>query len=63
MEVLAAGIFRPEVTEPLLGSPVPVLAWGPGFDRLMMLAHNIKDIRKVYENDLRDLRGKKVMIK
>ena len=62
VEVLAAGIFRPEVTEPLLGEPIPVLAWGPGFDRLMLLAHNMNDIRKIYENDLKDLRNKKVLI-
>lgn len=61
VEVLAAGIFRPEVTEPLLGEAVPVLAWGPGFDRLMMLANGITDIRKIYENDLKDLREKKVV--
>lgn len=56
VEVLAAGIFRPEVTEPLLGEAIPVLAWGPGFDRLMILAHNIKDLREVYENDIKKLR-------
>lgn len=63
VEVLAAGIFRPEVTESLLGEPIPVLAWGPGFDRLMLLAHGMNDIRQVYENDLKDLRNKKVLIK
>lgn len=62
VEVLAAGIFRPEVTEPLLGEPIPVLAWGPGFDRLMLLAHKMTDLRQVYENDLKDLRNKKVLI-
>jgi len=60
IEVLAAGIFRPEVTEPLLGKTIPVLAWGPGFDRLMMLANNLKDMRKIYENDLKDLRERKI---
>jgi len=63
VEVLAAGIFRPEVTEPLLGSPIPVLAWGPGFDRLMMMAHKIKDMREVYNNDLKDLREKRFWLK
>ena len=62
VEVLAAGIFRPEVTEPLLGEPIPVLAWGPGFDRLMMLAHEIKDFRQIYENDIKNLRQRKVLI-
>lgn len=60
VEVLAAGIFRPEVTVPLLGEHIPVLAWGPGFDRLMMMAQGIKDMRKIYENDIKDLRGRKI---
>jgi len=62
IEVFGAGIFRPEVTEPLLGEPLPVLAWGPGFDRLMMLVYEIKDFRQIYENDLKDLRNKKAII-
>ena len=36
VEYIAAGMFRPEVTEPLLGKPTPVLAWGPGFGRMVM---------------------------
>lgn len=56
MEVFAAGIFRPEVTEPLLGKPIPVLAWGPGFDRMMMLIYGIQDMRDLYKNDLSMLR-------
>lgn len=52
IEVLAAGIFRPEVTAPLLGSPIPVLAWGPGFDRLMMMVLGLQDLREIYANDL-----------
>jgi phenylalanyl-tRNA synthetase alpha chain len=63
LEVIAAGIFRPEVTTPLLGSPTPVLAWGPGFDRLMMMANDIKDMRNIYNNDIKDIRNKKVWIK
>ncbi|MBI5803628.1 phenylalanine--tRNA ligase subunit alpha [Candidatus Pacearchaeota archaeon] len=59
VEVLAAGIFRPEVTAPLLGEPIPVLAWGPGFDRLMMMANKINDMRKIYENDLKYLRNRR----
>ncbi|MEK6932672.1 MAG: phenylalanine--tRNA ligase subunit alpha [Nanoarchaeota archaeon] len=59
MEVLAAGIFRPEVTIPLLGTNIPVLAWGPGFDRLMMAAYEILDLREVYANDLKKLRTRK----
>ncbi|MCA9485955.1 MAG: phenylalanine--tRNA ligase subunit alpha, partial [Nanoarchaeota archaeon] len=63
VEVLAAGIFRPEVTEPLLGKPIPVLAWGPGFDRMMMLASELSDLRQVYQNDIKLLREKKAVIK
>jgi phenylalanyl-tRNA synthetase alpha chain len=61
IEVLAAGIFRPEVVIPLMGEYIPVLAWGPGFDRLMMLAHEIKDLREIYENDLKNLREKDIV--
>ncbi|MBL7160047.1 MAG: phenylalanine--tRNA ligase subunit alpha [Candidatus Aenigmarchaeota archaeon] len=56
MELGGAGMFRPEVVEPLLGKDVPVLAWGPGLDRMVMDAYKIKDIRKLYENDLKLLR-------
>ncbi|MBS3089900.1 phenylalanine--tRNA ligase subunit alpha [Candidatus Pacearchaeota archaeon] len=56
IEVFAAGIFRPEVTVPLLGESIPVLAWGPGFDRLMMMAYEIKDLRELYSNDIKKLR-------
>ncbi|MEM4271694.1 MAG: phenylalanine--tRNA ligase subunit alpha, partial [Candidatus Pacearchaeota archaeon] len=62
MEVLAAGIFRPEVTIPLLGVPYPVLAWGPGFDRLMMMAYAISDMRELYANDIKKLRDIKKWI-
>ena len=63
VEVLAAGIFRPEVTIPLLGTAIPVLAWGPGFDRLMTETHKIKDLRDLYKNDLNQLRKHKILIK
>ncbi|MBS3083300.1 phenylalanine--tRNA ligase subunit alpha [Candidatus Pacearchaeota archaeon] len=63
VEVLAAGIFRPEVTIPLLGTAMPVLAWGPGFDRLMTEAHKIKDLRELYKNDINHLREHKILIK
>jgi phenylalanyl-tRNA synthetase alpha subunit len=33
LELGGAGILRPEVVIPLLGKDIPVLAWGPGFDR------------------------------
>jgi len=59
VEVFAAGIFRPEVTEPLLGKPITVLAWGPGFDRMIMEFYKIKDLREVYKNDITKLRKMK----
>lgn len=52
MELGGAGMFRPEVVEPLLGFDIPVLAWGPGLERSIMSHYNISDIRKLYGNDL-----------
>lgn len=63
VEIFAAGIFRPEVTAPLFGKPVPVLAWGPGFDRMIMNIFKIKDMRDLYKNDLTKLRKMKSLIK
>ncbi len=51
LELLGAGIFRPEVLEPL-GIDKPVLAWGIGFSRLAMLKYNLTDIRELHKNDL-----------
>jgi phenylalanyl-tRNA synthetase alpha chain len=51
MELGGAGIFRPEVTEPL-GVKEPVLAWGLGFERLAMLIWGLKDIRDIYVSDI-----------
>jgi phenylalanyl-tRNA synthetase alpha chain len=62
-ELLAAGIFRPEVTGPLLGKPVPVLAWGPGFGRMLMKMFEIKDIRELHKNNLTQLRKMKLLVK
>ncbi len=56
LELGGAGIFRPEVTIPLLGKEIPVLAWGPGFDRLIMDFYKIKDIRELYNNNIEQLR-------
>ena len=55
VELCGMGIFRPEVTLPL-GIKTPVLAWGGGLERLVMLKHNLNDVRKLYENDLSWLR-------
>ncbi len=63
VELGGAGIFRPEVTVPLLGEKIPVLAWGPGFDRIIMNYYEIKDLREMYENDIKKLREKKVWLK
>ncbi len=59
IELIAAGIFRPEVTEPLLGEAIPVLAWGPGFDRMIMKVYEIKDLREMYKNNINKLRKMK----
>ncbi len=63
LELGGAGIFRPEVTVPLLGKNIPVLAWGQGFDRIITDYYKIKDLREMYANDLKALRNKKVWIK
>tara|TARA_Y100000310_G_C20697063_1_gene826445 strand:- start:4659 stop:6122 length:1464 start_codon:yes stop_codon:yes gene_type:complete len=59
IEFIAAGVFRPEVVVPLLGEDIPVLAWGPGFDRIITSAYKIKDIRELYKNDIKQLKEKK----
>jgi len=56
IELGGAGIFRPEVVKPLLRKDIPVLAWGPGFDRILMNYYQIKDIRDLYKNDLKQLK-------
>ncbi|MBI4158860.1 phenylalanine--tRNA ligase subunit alpha [Candidatus Woesearchaeota archaeon] len=63
MELGGAGMFRPEVVIPLLGEDVPVLAWGPGFDRIIMDYYKIKDIRELYKNDLKVLREMKMWLR
>ncbi len=63
LELGGAGIFRPEVTVPLLGEKIPVLAWGPGFDRILMDYYQIKDLRELYKNDLNTLRRMKFWMK
>ena len=62
-ELGGAGIFRPEVVIPLLDEKLTVLAWGPGFDRMIMDYYNIKDLRELYKNDLSKLRKMKVWMK
>ncbi len=62
MELGGAGIFRPEVTNPL-GVDVPVLAWGLGVERPIVLQTGLNDLRNFYfKNDLKLLRNSKVAI-
>ena len=63
IELGGAGIFRPEVVKPLLRIDIPVLAWGPGIDRIITDAYKIKDIRELYRNDLKQLRESKIWMK
>lgn len=60
VELGGAGMFRPEVTIPFFGRHVPVLAWGPGFDRIIMEFFGIKDLRDMYSNDITKLREMKI---
>jgi phenylalanyl-tRNA synthetase alpha chain len=55
LELCGMGVFRPEVTKPL-GIDYPVLAWGGGLERLLMLRLGVTDIRMLYQNDLGWLR-------
>ncbi|MEW6592620.1 MAG: phenylalanine--tRNA ligase subunit alpha [Candidatus Hadarchaeota archaeon] len=59
LEVLGAGMFRPELLAPL-GIRHPVLAWGIGFSRLAMIKLGVDDIRDLYCNDLEWIRGRRV---
>lgn len=52
VEIGGAGIFRPELTIPFFGKHIPVLAWGPGFDRIIMQYFGIQDLRDFYKNNL-----------
>ncbi|MCS7138872.1 MAG: phenylalanine--tRNA ligase subunit alpha, partial [Crenarchaeota archaeon] len=61
LELCGMGIFRPEVTKPL-GIEHPVLAWGGGLERLLMLKLGITDIRILYQNDLGWLRRVKTCL-
>ncbi|MDP3966041.1 MAG: phenylalanine--tRNA ligase subunit alpha [archaeon] len=63
LELGGAGIFRPEISVPLLGTQVPVLAWGLGFDRIITDYYKIKDLRDLYKNDITQLRKIKSWVK
>ncbi len=58
LEMGGSGIFRPEVTWPL-GVKKPVIAWGCGLERLLMLRLGMEDIRDLYNNDLGWLRERR----
>jgi len=63
LELGGAGMFRPELVVPLMKKEIPVLAWGPGFDRLILDYYKINDIRELYKNDLKQLREMKMWLK
>ncbi|KHO50419.1 MAG: phenylalanyl-tRNA synthetase alpha chain [archaeon GW2011_AR13] len=63
LELGGAGIFRPEVVIPLFGEYIPVLAWGPGFDRVLMDYYKVKDLRELYKNNFTELRNKRFWMK
>ncbi|HEA46389.1 MAG TPA: phenylalanine--tRNA ligase subunit alpha [Candidatus Pacearchaeota archaeon] len=63
LELGGAGIFRPELTEPILGKGYEVLAWGLGFDRIITDFYKIKDLRELYKNDLTKLRKMRFWLK
>ena len=63
VEIGGSGIFRPEVTKPIMGFEVPVAAWGLSLGRLIMDYWDIQDLRQYYKNDLKQLRELKVWMK
>ena len=63
LELGGAGILRPEITVPLMGKNIPVLAWGLGFDRIITDYYEVKDLRELYKNDITYLRNKKAWMK
>jgi len=62
VELGGAGIFRPEVVQPLLGKAVPVLAWGLGMERIITDYYKITDLRDIYRNDVQQLREAKLWV-
>ena len=62
-ELGGAGMLRPEVVVPLLGKDIPVLAWGPGLDRMILDYYKITDIRELYKNDLKQIKENKIWLK
>lgn len=63
IELGGAGIFRPEVVKPLLGFDCPVLAWGQGLERIAVDYWKLKDLRDLYNNDLKHIKELKKFVK
>jgi phenylalanyl-tRNA synthetase alpha chain len=63
IELGGAGIFRAEVVKSLLGKNIPVLAWGLGLERIITDYYEIKDLRDIYNNDLKKLRETKIWVR
>lgn len=63
LELGGAGMLRPEVVIPLIGKDIPVLAWGPGIDRLIMDFYELSDLRNLYSTDLEQIKKMKEWIK
>jgi len=63
VELGGAGMFRPELTIPLFGRHIPVLAWGQGVDRIITEYFKIEDLREMYKNDLSKLRAGRVWLR
>ncbi len=60
IELAGAGVFRPEMVQPL-GVNARAIAWGLGIDRLAMFKLGIKDIRYLFARDLEWLRNSKMV--
>ena len=60
IELGGMGVFRPEVAVPI-GVKNPVLAWGLGLDRLVMMRNNVDDIRDLFGPNLSWLRKQGVL--
>ena len=62
IEVLPAGMFRPELLRPLGLEKSQVLAWGIGISRLAMVKLGISDIRMLFSDNLGWLREMPLVI-
>jgi phenylalanyl-tRNA synthetase alpha chain len=63
LELGGAGIFRPEATESLIGKDYKIIAWGQGFERIIIDYYKINDLREMYSNDIKKLRESKNWMK